>query len=884
MNMYLQRHLTYLKVSEEIFTVRKVVDYISKYYKIFGYKGISVQNSIRELETSRLISTEKRGRDKFFLRLPEQEFKQFQREGSLEALNRLLERVSDFFIALDGQQQQTFRQLLRTTKFWEILHGDVTVDYQQFHRSQTLQNLQILEFIANNQISDIPVLKDLIELSNNYRKIIQPIVLRNPLIANQESEIPVLSTEQLSESPTFAKILNTPMKYDMREIKDQILKMKNDGRFLEAINLLSHPKIFEIPTLIVQQADVYYYLSDITKFKSKLEDLIDKELNYTNKFTPEDQNIIHSLYLEYLLISRKIEEIDPFLRAVEAKPNFIDLHEFPETWSRFLTTKAKWELELGKFEPATQLASEAFENSKKFGFNLEAVRALSMLGVINSRSTNYDQALSYYNQAKLLASEFKLIYELSIIHVRLGNLCWRSGDYEEAITFANLARKTLERIGSKEYLAKVYSNMGLAYRRLGKTEEARFFVNRGIEIAKKIGLEEVYYIGLANLITLYADMLMLQEGQRIVDSLEYDERFQELIKIDGRFQTLFYDKYAHIAIRMGNFKEALKYHQLRKEIAITFNDKKRMIKIQIDIGETHRLRGDIYSAKKIFDDIDIEEVKNVNIQYYIVLLMSIAHINSSLKKSQQAIDIIEECYSLVQSIGNSSQMMEVLSVWFMLEMISGNDPKSQEIFLEMNKLRQLEDSESVELQYLRTIISILEKQQYPRAVEEILTETAYQKISLMSKVAFEYSSVLKLQRLKLLSNKYYSQRSVDIHQSASSLLLELREHAIANSNERLKVELQVIEAYMTAIDSKSDDFSSILTEASNRSQVLGLLRLHDETIVKQERFKNLQKRGQSAELAISLESDEFESSGISQFLEKELDKFDYLIDQNTLSL
>ncbi|OLS24669.1 MAG: hypothetical protein HeimC2_21500 [Candidatus Heimdallarchaeota archaeon LC_2] len=883
MNMYLQRHLTYLQVNEEIFTVRKVVDHISKYHKIFGYKTISVQNSIRELETSGLITTEKKGRDKFFLKLPEPEFNLLMREGILEGINRLIERISEFFTPLDEQKQQILRQLLRTTKFWEIIHGDTHIEFRHLHRSQTLQNMQILNFIEKDNLLDLPVLKDLHELSNNYGNLLQPIVLRNPLIGDQEPEIPVLSIEQLIASPTIAKIFDRPINDDLEEIKNQVYKMKAEGRFLEAINLLSHPGIIENPTIQVQQVDLYYFLTDITKFKSKLDALLNNDFQFMYDFSHDDQNTLHCLYLEYLLMSRKMREIEPYIRKVESKPNYLILKNYPETYSRYLITKAKWELELGKYENATALAYEGLDMSESIDHNLEIVRALSLLGVINSRGTNFDAAFSYYKKAKDLATESKLVYELAIITVRLGNLQWRAGNYEEAINMANLARKTLERVGSKEYLAKVYSNMGLAYRRLGKTEEAIFYINRGVEMAKKIGLEEVYYMGLMNLVSSYADMMMLQVGQRIIDTLDHDDRFQDLIKVDGRMSVHFYDRYAHLMLRTGNFKEALKLHHKRSEIALAYNDKKRIIKTQMDIAETYRLRGDIIAAKKIYDSIDIEETKKANIQYYIILLMSLANINSSLKNPNEGLRLIKECHELVQTIGNSAQMMETLSIWFMLEMISGNEPKSQELFLEMNKLRQLEDSESVELQYLRAIISILEKQQYPRVIEEILTESAYQKISLMSKVAYEYSSILKLQRLKLITNRYYSKRTKEVRKISDLLFNELYEHANINSNELLKVELIIIKAYLKAIDSETDEYLSTLSEAANKAQSLGLLRLYDEILIKQERFKNLQKRGQTSELAISLQSAEFELSGINEFLKKELDTLDFMIDQDTIS-
>ncbi len=143
---------------------------------------------------------------------------------------------------------------------------------------------------------------------------------------------------------------------------------------------------------------------------------------------------------------------------------------------------------LNRLDSAETYARNVLQTLEKQSLNLpeERIKAYNNLGLADTERSNFEQAISYYEQALDLAENPAVP---SHIYARvlgnMGSVYDDMGKYDQALDYYTQGINLLDRSESKkhkEQLAKLYNYIGITYRKKGQFDKALQFYHQELQI------------------------------------------------------------------------------------------------------------------------------------------------------------------------------------------------------------------------------------------------------------------------------------------------------------------------------------------------------------------------------------------------------------------
>lgn len=117
---------------------------------------------------------------------------------------------------------------------------------------------------------------------------------------------------------------------------------------------------------------------------------------------------------------------------------------------------------------------------------VQQIKAYNNLGLIETERSNFEQAVTYFEEALGLAENPSVPSHIHAMMLgNLGSVYDDMGNYDQALDYYSRGINLLDREGSKEHklqLAKLYNYIGITYRKKGQFEKALQFYQQELQI------------------------------------------------------------------------------------------------------------------------------------------------------------------------------------------------------------------------------------------------------------------------------------------------------------------------------------------------------------------------------------------------------------------
>ncbi|MCW3084674.1 MAG: protein serine/threonine phosphatase [Bacteroidetes bacterium] len=254
-------------------------------------------------------------------------------------------------------------------------------------------------------------------------------------------------------------------------------------------------------------------------------------------------------------------------------------------------TDVAWELANSDTKKAMQYALTALDIAKKLNSPEGLSNCYNTFGTIYENSSDYRNAIVYFNKAKDVVPEDKHVMANCLTN--LGNVYSDLGNTEQAIINYLLALKQFELDHDEQGVGISSENIALVYDEQGAYAKARVYFNKSIAI-------ELKYKDDAGLAGSYNNLGNTLRSQNKLDSAEiYYTKGLFLAQKTGhkRWESGCCEGLGMIAKEYKQYDEALAWFIKSLTIDRDFiNDKQGMASSYSDMGDTYFLKGDIQKA------------------------------------------------------------------------------------------------------------------------------------------------------------------------------------------------------------------------------------------------------------------------------------------------
>lgn len=222
------------------------------------------------------------------------------------------------------------------------------------------------------------------------------------------------------------------------------------------------------------------------------------------------------------------------------------------------------------------------------------VKTLNRLGWKHLRLSNYNDALHYVENAKVLAEKLNYTVGLANSFNNIGNVYREQGNFPEALKNFFASLKLSEEISDKKGMAIAYGNIGLVYTSQSNYSEALKYQSAALKIYEEIGDKRGMAVNHGNIGNSYAYMGNFPEALKSYSiTLKFHEEMGDQLGI-----AYMYNNIGEIYSYQGNYTEALKNHFAALKIKEERGDKRGTANSYTNIGNVYTKLKQLKEAKK----------------------------------------------------------------------------------------------------------------------------------------------------------------------------------------------------------------------------------------------------------------------------------------------
>jgi signal transduction histidine kinase len=279
------------------------------------------------------------------------------------------------------------------------------------------------------------------------------------------------------------------------------------------------------------------------------------------------------------------------------------------------------------------------------------LEVLKRVGEVYYYLGEYDNALSYYNQALSVAKKIKNVWMIRALDNDIGLIHEKLGSYEEALRYYRYAMELIDKENEDVQILQegksVYlSNTGSVYLKMNRLDSALHYFKLGYEIRKKLGLPHLEVRSLVNVARVYSAMnareaakrqfqtalalanTVSNEGEWIYPLYEAGKFFSNIGQSDTAIYLLkkgleiaqkrkerdlekqFYEALADAHAKMGLTATALHYYKLFSTLKDTlYNEAKQRNLMDLNAKYDVALHREKAEASKLQNELNVQRLK-----------------------------------------------------------------------------------------------------------------------------------------------------------------------------------------------------------------------------------------------------------------------------------
>ncbi len=336
-------------------------------------------------------------------------------------------------------------------------------------------------------------------------------------------------------------------------------------------------------------------------------------------------------------------------KEIDSLKNELEIHKKQDT----TRVNLLYELAFSHFQKDMNLTNsyikEAEAISNNLDYNIGKADLLSLKGIIESRKSNYEVGLDYFQKSLKIFESLGNKKGIASSYNSIGLVHLQQSNNKEALIYLKKSFAIYEEMGNKNKLVAGYLNLGNIYSKTGSYTEAISFYKKSLALSKEIDHEYGVPYALTNLGQIYAE-----QGNIALALDHYNQGLLYKQKAgDTLGMAITLNSLGNIYRSIGNFEKALEYHNKSLNFALK-NESKDLIAINKgNIGLIYKRKKEYKKALELMNEsLDIsKEIKDLGQEAN--CLNYIGEVNLLLKKPSIARESFEKSNAI--SLENNDQ-------------------------------------------------------------------------------------------------------------------------------------------------------------------------------------------------------------------------------------
>jgi signal transduction histidine kinase len=315
--------------------------------------------------------------------------------------------------------------------------------------------------------------------------------------------------------------------------------------------------------------------------------------------------------------------------------------------------------------------------------SLRNAELLDTIGLFNWQLGNYNEALKYFNEARVIFTEMQDSMWLGKIYNNIAVVHWGLGNSNEALNFYQTALTIRKAVGDKKGVAKVLNNTGMIYQDWGLYNEAFKWHNDALKIALEINDNDVIAYSYANIGICY-------ENQNNFESAleNYQTGFEYLLKTNknNRSNSFFSSHIGEVYRKMNQLDSALFHFKDALNYANRINNQNRIAIAGYNLGEAYLVMNQLDSAKHHIGSsyrLSLDKSYTSLIRDNLYILSKIAEKEGN---TDVAFDYFKQAAALKDSLFNSEKVAKFTDL--QIKYYTEQQEKENVILRQNNKIQE----------------------------------------------------------------------------------------------------------------------------------------------------------------------------------------------------
>ncbi|MFX0043422.1 MAG: tetratricopeptide repeat protein [Candidatus Hodarchaeota archaeon] len=418
-----------------------------------------------------------------------------------------------------------------------------------------------------------------------------------------------------------------------------------------------------------------------------------------------------------------------------------------------------------------------------------------------------------------------------------------AGKFEEVLQIVSKLEK--EEGLSKEDLLSLHILQSSSLLALGKLKDSQNLAERVLEQSKKLKSYDKSIDALNLIAWVYWRLGKLEEALDKISEAEEIIRVQfsePITEIQKKHASLFLIK-GGIFFARGNLEAIKKCLEEGLELAKLTNDKKLIMQFTLNTGTYYGIKGNIDLAIKYHSQA-LAVAKEINDkQNIIIALNNLGWVFRMQGKLDKAYENINESYVLCKEI-NSPKIHIILDSLFHVALDKGDLKLAQKYLDQMNELKDQEEYEIIELDFLINKALLLKAN--PRASNLSKAQKILRKAVEEEVVLYEAHIDALLNLCDLLLIDLRNTKDLEILKEMQPYFSRLLDIAEKNNSYPLIAEMKLLQARLALLTFNIKNARKLLSEAQHIAEKYGLNRLsmkisseHDELLKQMDLWEKL---------------------------------------------
>jgi serine phosphatase RsbU (regulator of sigma subunit) len=306
----------------------------------------------------------------------------------------------------------------------------------------------------------------------------------------------------------------------------------------------------------------------------------------------------------------------------------------------------------GKYKEANTYFFKALKYAEQMANGRFKVQIFNSIANACSYQKMWDQALTYYNKAIVMADSLGMKSKKATLLMNMGNVAYAKGfakaHFDESLRYFDSSLKIAEAIHDTNLLSSLYGNYALVYTDAKRFPEALKMIDKGMQLSQAMGAEEDYifhhyYAGRA-----YSHMKEFDKAEyHFKESLKYAKKLENL-----DYQSENYMCMAEMYDDMKDYKNAyacLMKHQQLEDTLINDETTRQLNELKT-IYETEKKEQEILHTREKLSaqDARLKTILISSVIGVLLLLVLIFFIYSRYQLKRKANKKLESAYGIIE--------------------------------------------------------------------------------------------------------------------------------------------------------------------------------------------------------------------------------------------